>query len=171
MCPTSGQIPRWAGVVAGLCLAVAIVIAGRLPAEGRSVGAQVTMLTQSPQELAVKPAGVRFLDARDLRPGASARTRVRVRNLKAEPLDVAVRVRSTERDLDDALHVEMRVAGRRRFTGTLRALRDWSGEFRLGALQRATVRFRVLIPTPSGRESAGRSADLDLAWRAREVRS
>jgi hypothetical protein len=171
MRPTSGQIPRWAGVAAGLCLAVTIVIGGRLPAEGRSVGARVTMLTQSPQELAVKPAGVRFLDARDLRPGASARGRVRVRNLNTEPLDVAVRARSTERDLDDALHVEMRVAGRRRFTGKLRALRDWSDEFRLGALQRATVRFRVVIPTESEGKSAGRSADLELAWRAREVGS
>lgn len=171
MRPTSGQIPRWAGVVAGLCLAVTIVIAGRLPAEGRSVGARVTMLTQSPQELAVKPAGVRFLDARNLRPGASARARLRVRNLTTEPLDVAVRVRSTERDLDDALHVDMRVAGRRRFAGTLGALRDWSGEFRLAALRRATVRFRVRVPTESGGKAAGRAADLELAWRAREVGS
>jgi hypothetical protein len=164
---SSGQLSRWIGLIAGFCLAAVIVYAGRLPAEGRVAGAEVTMRTQPPAALAVDPAGVPFLHVRDLRPGASERATLRIRNLLARPVRVTVRARSTSRDLDRALHVELRVAGRHRFSGTLGDLRASSSAFPLAAFERAVVALRVA----SRPGAAGRSADVELTWRAREVAS
>ena len=164
---SSGQLTRWIGLIAGLCLAATIVYADRLPAEGRVAGAEVTLRTQPPEALAVEPGGVPFLRARELRPGASARGTLRIRNLLARPVRVSVRARATSRDLDRALRVELRVAGRRRFSSTLGALRAWSDAFTLKPFARAAVELRVA----SGREAAGRSADVEMVWRAREVGS
>jgi hypothetical protein len=163
---TSRQLIRWIGFAAGLALAALILFSGRLPAEGRPTGAMASMLTQPPDELAITPIGVRFLDARDLRPGNSAQASVEIRNLLQERLWVSMLAKPANHDLDVPLHVEIRTGGRRVFIGTLSELREWTAGFALRSRQLTTVEFRVFIPAGAPHGYEGRSTPIEIAWQA-----
>ncbi len=158
---------RWIGFAAGLVLAVAILQAGRLPAEGRATGAAVSMLTQPPDELAITPVGIGFLKASNLKPGSSALGKVEVRNLHEHRVWVSLRGRPANHDLDTALRVEIRESDRTVFTGTLAELRVWTAAFRLGGRQTKTVHFRAFVPVGAAHGYEGRSTPIEIAWLAK----
>ena len=103
---------RTAGIATGLALAALMVLAFRVPASGQSLGAGVRIAAVAPGEVHVPHYGA-FLKARGLEPGGkSARATLPVKNVTRGPVDVRLRARMGNHDLDRAVHVQLRAGGR-----------------------------------------------------------
>ena len=117
---------RTAGIATGLALAALMVLAFRVPASGQSLGAGVRMTAVAPGEVHVPRTGA-FLKAGGLEPGGkSVRATLPVTNVTRGPVDVRLRARMGNHDLDRAVHVQLRAGGRTLASTTLAGLRDWT---------------------------------------------
>jgi hypothetical protein len=152
---------RTAGIATGLALAALMVLAFRVPASGQSLGAGVRIAAVAPGELHVATTGA-FLRADGLEPGGkSASATLPVRNVTRGPVDVRLRARMANRDLDRVLHVQLRAGGRTLASTTLAGLRRWTRSPRLEKAEERVVRVRAWIPEGT-ENTTGRRAAVDL---------
>ena len=152
---------RTAGIATGLALAALMVLAFRVPASGQSLGAGVRMAAVAPGEVHV-PRTDAFLKAAGLEPGGkSVRAVLPVRNVTRGPVDVRLRARMGNHDLDRAVHVQLRAGGRTLASTTLAGLRDWTSSLRLNKAEERVVRVRAWIPG-GAENTTGRRVAVDL---------
>jgi hypothetical protein len=152
---------RTAGIATGLALAALMVLAFRVPASGQSLGAGVRMAAVAPGEVHVPTTGA-FLKAGRLEPGGkSARATLRLRNVTRGAVDVRLRARVANHDLDRALHVQLRAGGRTLASTTLAGLREWTKSLRLKKAEERVVRVRAWIPEGTD-DTTGRRVAVDL---------
>jgi hypothetical protein len=152
---------RTAGIATGLALAALMVLAFRVPASGQSLGAGVRMVAVAPGELHVPTTGA-FLKAGGLEPGGTpARAALAVRNVTRGSVDVRLRARTENHDLDGSLHVQLRAGGRTLASTTLAGLRRWSRAVRLKKAEERVLRVRAWIPRGS-EDTTGRRVAVDL---------
>jgi hypothetical protein len=165
---------RWTSrvaFVAGVGLAAAVLLAGRVPAEGRPLDARVSLAATATGGVAVSPER-RVVASRRLAPGGPAlRGRVRLLNQTSRSVSVLVRAASAERALDPIVRVELRASGARPLRTTLGGLRRWR---RLGTtLARQTERriaMRVWLPASVTGGHEGRRAEITLEFTRKGAR-
>ncbi len=162
----SGSI-RFTGFLLGCALAVGLVLAGRTPEGQAGSGARLTISTKPTTELGVSPAG-ELLSKRNLKPGGrEARATTGLANFTARPFSVRLRLASSRRELDRILVIELGTAGERVFRGRLGELRSWSARpLRLAPRQKRRVEVRAWIPASVRSGYQGRSAEVELEWKA-----
>jgi hypothetical protein len=152
---------RTAGIATGLALAALMVLAFRVPASSQSLGAGVRFEAVAPGEVHVPRTGA-FLKVGGLKPGGrSARATLPVRNVTRGPVDVRLRARVGNHDLDRAVHVQLRAGGRTFSSTTLAGLRQWTKPLRLNKAEERVVRVRAWIPAGTG-DTIGRRVAVDL---------
>jgi hypothetical protein len=152
---------RTAGIATGLALAALMVLAFRVPASGQSLGAGVRIAAVAPGELHVPTTGA-FLKAGRLEPGGkSVRATLPVRNVTRGSVDVRLRARMANHDLDRALRVQLRAGGRTLASTTLAGLRQWTKSLRLEKAEERVVRVRAWIPAGTD-DTSGRRVTVDL---------
>jgi len=152
---------RTAGIATGLALAALMVLAFRVPASGQSLGAGVRMAAVAPGEVHVPTTGA-FLRAGGLEPGGrSARATLPVTNVTRGPVNVRLRARMRNHDLDRAVHVQLRAGRRTLASTTLAGLRRWTRSLHLNQSEERVVRVRAWIPEGTD-NTAGRRAAVDL---------
>ena len=162
---TPGSAARWTGLVAGLALAAAIILMGRVPGGHGVAGAALGLSASPATELGVSPAGREFMTARGLKAGASpAEGSLVIANYTGRRLTAGVRLSGDDRDLDRVLQVAVSAAGRTLYVGPLGGLRK-SGRLglRLAARRSGRLVFRAWVPRglPT-REFQGRFARLNV---------
>jgi hypothetical protein len=152
---------RTAGIATGLALAALMVLALRVPASGQSLGAGVRMAAVAPGEVHVPRTGA-FLNVGGLEPGGkSARATLPVRNVTRGPVDVRLRARVANHDLDRAVHVQLRAGGRTLASSSLGDLHEWTRSLRLNTAEERVVRVRAWIPKGTD-NTIGRRVAVDL---------
>jgi hypothetical protein len=161
---------RTAGIATGLALAALMVLAFRVPASGQSLGAGVRMAAVAPGEVHVPSTGA-FLRAGGLEPGGrSARATLPVRNVTRGPVDVRLRARMQNHDLDRAVHVQLRAGRRTLASTTLAGLRRWTGSLRLNKAEERVVRVRAWIPRGTD-NTTGRRVAVNLELEAELIKA
>jgi hypothetical protein len=152
---------RTAGIATGLALAALMVLAMWVPASGQSLGAGVRMAAMAPGEVHVPNTGA-FLKVRGLEPGGRpARATLPVTNVTRGPLDVRLRARMANHDLDRAVRVQLRAGGRTLASTTLAGLRHWTSPLRLKKAEERVIRVRAWIPEGTA-DTTGRRVAVDL---------
>jgi hypothetical protein len=166
MSANTTHLVRFTGFAIGAAIAIAVVMAGRMPESQAEAPARLTIASQPTTELGLKPAGTEFL-AGLLRPGeAPARGVLTLDNYTPRPLSVAMRVTSHQRDLDSVVRVRASLGGRQMFSGPLGALRSWTGRpLRVPAKGLHKLEFRAWVPMSTDSGYEGRSVELQLEWK------
>jgi hypothetical protein len=165
---------RWTSrmaFVAGVVLAAAVLVAGRVPAEGRPLDARVSLAAAATGGVSVSPER-RVVASRRLAPGGPAlQGRVRLLNQTSKGVSVLVRASSAERALDQLVRVELRAGHARPLRTTLSGLRRWR---RVGTtLPRQTERriaIRVWIPASVTGGHEGRRSAITLEFTRKGAR-
>lgn len=162
---------RWrvVGVAVGLCLAVAVLAAGRVTAGAEGMGADLRIKASPIGELSVS-TGEPFLTALDLRPGARSAGRLLVGNQTNVDLAVTARAERSSPDLDDQVHVRIAADGVVVVVdGTLGDVAE-GVPLVLASGQQADVTFEAAL-VPGADRYQGRSVDVDLRLSVRPVGS
>jgi hypothetical protein len=162
---------RWTSCVSfvvGVSLAAGVLVAGRVPAEGRPLDARVKLTTTATGGVSVSPER-RVVARRALVPGgAPLRGRVRLLNQTSKDVSVLVRAASAERALDQLVLVELRAGNARPQRTTLSALRRWRPLGTTLARQaERRIAVRVWIPASVTGGHEGRRADITLEFTRR----
>ena len=156
------HVARWAGLAAGVSLALVALSAARVPAGTHEVPARVSLVAEPAVQLGVSPVARELLSTHRLVPGLdSASGLVQVSNLTGAPLSALPRIRSLKGAAPAALRVKVSSGGRTLYSGKLSDLR---APVRLGPRGMARVRFRISAPSGSERAVRGRAIDLSLRW-------
>ena len=82
-------------------------------------------------------------------------------NVTRGPVDVRLRARMGNHDLDRAVHVQLRAGGRTLASTTLAGLRQWTSPLRLKKAEERVVRVRAWIPEGAD-DTTGRRVAVDL---------
>ena len=158
---------RGIGFVAGLTIALAAVLAWRVPSGSGSLGTDLIVATGPTGELVVSKTGP-FISATGLRPGAEADAQsgsLRVENQTAVTLSIQVQAVPSTTDLDPLLWMAIYVGGKELYRGPIEALREGTPDaFTLASTDKATIDVRTWLPSfvTSGYE--GRIANVDLTF-------
>ena len=123
---TRKRIAKFAGLGVGIALAVVALAAWRVPTSNGTDGADLQVAAQPATSLTPSSSDP-FLVKTGLRPGGPAgKGSVNLKNTTTEALPFRVRATSTAADLDQSIDVELAVAGRPIYNGSLAALRQWA---------------------------------------------
>jgi hypothetical protein len=164
----TASIARWAGLAAGLSLALVSLAYARVPSGTGEVPAHVSLVAEPAVKLGVTPVGRELLSKRLVAPGGGAVTGVvEVSNFTDAALELEPRLRSLRGDVPDELLVEVRAGSKRLYSGPLAEL---DAELSLGARAKQRVRFRISAPAGAARGVGGRVVDLSLRWGTRKAR-
>ncbi|HEX2304235.1 MAG TPA: hypothetical protein VHH57_11480 [Gaiella sp.] len=161
---------RSLGLVAGVLLAVAALLAWRVPAAPTGPGAAVTITATPTGELAVSQHDA-FLSAPALipsSPAGGASAQVVVTNQSPIVLAVVMRALPSTDVLDETLHVEVAAGEAVVYSGSLEGLRTWTRRvlvFTPGASQALTV--EAWIPTDTPTDPRGQEVDVSLELKTR----
>jgi hypothetical protein len=163
-------VSRGAGLLAGLCLVAVVALqAWRVPASARSAGVEVDLRAVPSGEVGVEPGGP-VLTRRALTPGGpAARGRVRLTNRTAGVLDARPLVSGGDQALDQLVELELKVAGRVVYRGSLGGLRR--GVSTPVPLQRggsATVAVSARVPAAAGDEAVAQAGRWTLTFGGRQ---
>ncbi len=157
-------LARRAGLAAGLALAAALVVVGRVPGGNGTLGADLIVAARPRGVLGVRPAGP-FLEAPGLRPGEVARGALDIVNQAGVDLAVRVRALPSSTGLDDLLRIVIDAGPDRLFVGTLGELRTWSRRtVRLAPGQARTLAVRAWLPASVGEGYEGRVEQVGLEF-------
>ena len=160
----STSIARWAGLAAGLTLAVVALAGARVPAGTREVPARVSLVAEPSVKLGVSPVGRELLMKRLLVPGKRAASGVvEVSNFAGQALELRPRLRSLRGELPGGLRVELS-AGGSVYEGKLSELH---AKLRLPARAKRRIRLRISAPGDAAAEVEGRVLQLSLRWSTR----
>jgi hypothetical protein len=156
---------RVIGLLLGLGLILAAVLAGRVTGGAAPTGSAITVSMSRSGELQLFPAGT-VLTAPDLHPGgpATAATgRVVVRNQTGRSLAVRLRAVPSLPDLDGLLWMDVAVERGPRLSSEVGALRRWSERpFVIRSGERRRISLRAWIPAGVRDGYQGRVEDVVL---------
>ena len=156
------NVARWAGLAAGVSLALVALSAARVPAGTHEVPARVSLVAEPSVQLGVSPVARELLSEHRLVPGlGSVSGLVQISNLTGAPLSARPRVRSLRGAAPEALRIEVTSGGRSLYSGKLSDLR---ARVRLDALGAARVLFRISAASGSELEVRGHAIALSLRW-------
>jgi hypothetical protein len=158
---TSERWVRRGGVVFGVALVCAVLVAFRVPGGSGRLGTDLIVSISPTGELGVDRAGP-FVTATGLGPGSSADGGFRVANQTGKVLAVRLRALPDSRELDRVLAVEVWAGTARVFKGRLGALRAGTGAFAIAPGDRRAVRVRAQLPSGLQRGWAGRISTVKL---------
>jgi len=161
---------RWArgiGFLAGLSIAIAAVVAWRIPPGTGTLGTDLTIAVVPTGELDVSAPGP-FVTGTGLRPGTESDApsgSVKVRNETGSTLSFRVKVVPSIADLDRLLWIEVEAGGAQLFRGPLGDLREASERtFRLASGQKTTIGVRAWLPASVTSGYEGRIESVDLTF-------
>jgi hypothetical protein len=159
------------GFALGLLLAVAVLMAGRVPAEGRPLDAHVKLSATATGGVAAL-SDRRLVTSRRLAPGGPAlKGRVRLLNQTSGRASLLVRATAPDDSLDRIVAVELRGRGAPALRTTLGELRRWRG---LGAplpsQRKQAISVRAWIPASTAGGHEGRRVDVTLEFTRKGVR-
>jgi hypothetical protein len=161
------SVARWAGLAAGLSLALVSLAIARVPSGTGQVPAHVSLVAEPSVKLGIDPVGRELLSERLLAPGRKPLTGVvQVSNFTGRTLKLEPRLRSLRGELPGELRVEVTAGPESLYSGRLDGL---SAEMRLPARARQRVRFRISVPSGAARSVAGRVVELSLRWAIRRA--
>lgn len=157
---------RLAGFLLGAALAVTLVLASRPAAGGGAVGASISIAAVQTGEFAVDPAEpADFLNASELRPGATARGAFRMRNQTGRRETVRLRLAPSSHELDSLLTVRISSGDRTLASGPLGSMADGAGEpIVLQPGQPASVDVRVSLAEGAGTEVAASLLEIAVTF-------
>jgi len=161
---------RLAGLVAGLAVVALLALqAWRVPASSRPAGVDVGLRAVATGEVGVRPSGG-VVRSRVVAPGgAPARGRVRLSNRTAAVLAARPHVTGGDPALDGVVELEMRLAGRTVFRGSLDRVRAGEAPAIVLPLQgRAVVGLRLYLPRDAGEEVTARAGRWTLSFAAED---
>jgi hypothetical protein len=165
----TASIARWAGLAAGLSLALASLAFARVPSGTGEVPAHVSLVAEPSVKLGVTPVGRELLSKRLLVPGGDGVAGVvEVSNFTGTTLELEPLLRSLRGDPPKELHVEVRAGSKRLYSGSVTEL---DAELSLPARAKQRVRFRISAPAGAARGVHGRVVDLSLRWGTRKAAS
>jgi len=160
---------RGVGFLLGAGLAVAALLAWRIPPGHTTLGAAVTVVTEPSGELSVTPSGT-LINATSMKPApaSSAETgELRVRNETGSTLDVHLRGVPSQPDLNDALMIDVSSGGAPVYAGTLGGFRSWSDDgVTLDSGAKASFRVRTWLPETLTEGYQGRTTSVDLEFKS-----
>jgi hypothetical protein len=160
-------IARWAGLLAGLSLALVSLAFARVPSGTGQVPAHVSLFAEPAVQLGVTPVGRELLKERLLVPGRKAVSgRVELSNLTGQALELRPRLRSLRGELPDHMRVDVTAGRKTLYRGRLA---DLSAALRLPARGSERVRFTISAPAAAVRSVQGRVVDLSLRWATRKA--
>jgi hypothetical protein len=152
---------RRAGVVAGVALVAAVVVAFRVPDGSGTLGADVIVAISPTGELGLSRSGP-FISATGLRPGGALDGEVEVYNQTGRRLAVRLRALPDSRDLDRLLLVDVRAGRQQIYRGPLAGLRSRTPAFRLDPGAKRSLRVRASLPAGLRAGYAGRIETVSL---------
>ena len=159
------NVARWAGLAAGVGVALVVLSAARVPAGTQEVPARVSLVAEPAVQLGVSPVARELLRHRRLVPGlGSVSGLVQISNLTGTPLTARPRLRSLSGEAPGGLRIEVSSGGRSLYWGKLDELR---AGVRLAPRGVARVRFRLSAPSGSESEVRGRAIELSIRWATR----
>jgi hypothetical protein len=164
------RVARLAGICVGVVLAVAALIAWRVPGGERTLGADVRFEALQTGEVGVAPLHP-FASSPSLLPGHSLSGDAAVRNQTGVPLALTLRALPSVRDLDGLLAVRVSAGNRVLYNGNLNGLRARGTQpFTLGPA--SALRLRVSASLPAGVRTGfqGRIVDVSLQVESRHAR-
>ena len=160
----STSIARWAGLAAGLTLALVALAGARVPAGTREVPAHVSVVAEPSVRLGVSPVGRELLARGLIVPGRRAASgRVELSNFTGHALELRPRLRALRGELPAGLRIELK-AGGSVYGGELSEL---DAKLRLPARAKRRVRIRIFAPRAAAAQVQGRVLRLSLRWSAR----
>lgn len=167
---TTDRLARLLGVVLGVSVAVAALLAWRVPGGERMLGADVRFEALQNGAIGVAPLHP-FASTPSLVPGSSVSGDVTVRNQTGVPLGTILRALPSTRELDSLLRVRVSAGARILYDGTLSGLRS-SGTrpLPLEAAQSARVHVRASLPAGTSTGFQGRIVDVSLQIDTRRTR-
>jgi hypothetical protein len=158
---------RWAGLAAGLSLALVSLAVARVPSGTGDVPAHVSLIAEPAVKVGVDPVGRELLRERLLVPGHTPVSAVvRVSNFTGRALRLEPRLRSRAGELPDAFRVEVLAGGESLYSGRLGGL---NAGLRLPARGEKHLRFRISAPADASRGVQGRAVRLSLRWAVRRA--
>lgn len=146
-------------------------MAGRVPAEGRPLDANLSLSATATGGITLlSERGV--VGGRRLAPGGpAAKGRVRLLNQTSGPASLLVRATSPDVALDGIVVVELRGGGVPALRTTLAELRDWRGVGTpLASQRKRTIMVRAWIPASVAGGYEARRAELTLEFTREGVR-
>ena len=155
---------RVAGALLGAGTALALLIAARPAASFARLPASASFTIPVSGELAVTPpAGRPLLIARALTPGGAAATAsFSVRNQTSGTLEVGLRARADDHELDGLLRIRIRVGDRTLANTTLQGLRHGGrADLRLRSGAARSISLEAWIPDATD-DYGGREVDVEL---------
>jgi hypothetical protein len=153
-------IAKRLGILLGVAVACAALLAWRVPGGARTLGADVRMDAVQTGEVGVAPLSA-FVNAASLVPGRTAAGWVTLRDQTGVPLNVRLRALTSSHDLDRLLRV--RIAPRRGvplYDGPLGGLRTRA--LALAAGQTRALRVEVSLAAGARTGFQGRIVDVTL---------
>ncbi|HEX6459365.1 MAG TPA: hypothetical protein VF032_10660 [Thermoleophilaceae bacterium] len=158
------------GVAIGVSLAVAALIAWRVPGGERTLGADVRFEALQTGEIGVSPLHP-FVSTPSLLPGSSIAGDVTVRNQTGVPLATSLRAQPSTRGLDRLLRVRVASGAQTLYDGMLAGLRTaGTRPLTLRPAQAARVRVRASLPDGLRNGFQGRILDVGLEIQTRRAR-
>lgn len=162
-----GRTIGWArgvGFLLGLSVAMAAVLAWRVPAGSGSLGTDLAVVALPTGELQLSTTGPVVI-ASGMHPGVAATGSVDVRNHSGSELRIRVAAEPSIRDLDDLLWVEIDGDGRDLFRGTVGELREGASRgFSLQPGETTTLGIRGWLPTSVESGYQGRIIDIGIVF-------
>jgi hypothetical protein len=152
---------RRGGVLAGMALVAAVVLAFRIPDGSGTLGADVIVSISPTGELGVSRPGP-FMSATGLRPGGALSGEVDIANQTGRRLAVRLRALPDSKDLDRLLVVELRAGNATIYRGRLAGLRAGTRPFRLDSGRSRSLRLRASLPATVRDGYAGRIETIKL---------
>jgi hypothetical protein len=164
---------RSAAFALGIVVALAAVVAWRVPPGHGVLGADVIVASANTGEVHTDPVGP-FLSAAGLQPSAEADAVVEelaLTNISALPQVVRLRALPDGSDLDGVLWISIDADGTELFRGPLGELRSASpGSVTIASGQTRTLEVEVWIPRDAGDGFRGRIVAIDLELLPEAVR-
>jgi hypothetical protein len=160
--PATDRLVRPAGLLLGVLLAVAALIAWRVPGGEKTLGAAVNIEALQTGAIGVQPLHP-FVNVPSLLPGRAAGGKVALRNQTGVPMAVRLTALPSTRDLDSLLEVEVSSAGKNLYDGSLAGLRQLGTRpLRLASGESRALGVRVSLPAAARSGYQGRLLDISL---------
>jgi hypothetical protein len=158
---------RGIGFLTGLAIAMAAIIAWRIPPGTGTLGTDLLIAAIPSGEIQVFSPGP-FVSGTGMRPGPESEGpagSVEVRNITGQALPVAVKLTVNIADLDSLLWIELRTGERELYRGPVGKIANGDAPtFTLRSGQSATVDVRAWLPTSVSSGFEGRIATVDLTF-------
>lgn len=167
--PTLDVPVRMAGLLTGLLLAAALVAYMRIPQEDGRLGADVRLVAVAPEGIHTTASGA-LLSGRHLTSGGDAASgKLPLRNDTRGEAAISFRTLAPATPLADRMMVELSLDGKKVAGGSLAQMRRWDGALRIPRGSQRTVEVSAWIPGSVRDGYEGKTADIQLQIRARQV--